>query len=308
MKSLRELLRAPETTYLLEAHDGLSARIVAQAGYPAIWASGLAIASSLGLRDANEASWSQILDVVEMIVAAAGVPVLMDADSGYGDFNSFRRVVAHAERRGVAGVCVEDKLFPKENSFVGDEQPLADQEEFCGKLRAGLDTRTSDEFVVVARTEALVSGRGLTEALRRAEAYRRAGADAILVHSKSRTPSEVLTFAREWAERCPLVIVPTTYASADPTAFENAGISTVIWANHMVRASIAAMSALARELRLRRTSIAVQTPLIELEDLFSLLDYDELARATQLYTPSQVPRTDLSEYENARKRTLETRS
>ena len=175
---LRSLLLAPELTFLMEAHDGLSAKIVEEAGFPAIWASGLTVSAALGVRDSNEASWTQVLEVLEFMADATSVPILLDGDTGYGNFNNVRRLVRKLCQRGVAAVCLEDKLFPKTNSFIGDHQPLADVDEFCGKIKAGKDSATESDFSIVARVEALIAGRGLDEALRRAEAYHAAGADA----------------------------------------------------------------------------------------------------------------------------------
>ena len=111
----------------MEAHNGLSARIVEEAGFRGIWASGLSISAALGVRDNNEASWTQVLEVVEFMSDATHIPILLDADTGYGNFNNMRRLVKKLEQRGVAAVCIEDKLFPKTNSFINSErQPLAD--------------------------------------------------------------------------------------------------------------------------------------------------------------------------------------
>ena len=181
---LRNILTTTPLSFLMEAHSGLSAKIAEEAGFEAIWASGLTISASLGLRDSNEASWTQVLEVLEYMADAVRVPILVDGDTGYGNFNSVRRLVRKLGERGIAGVCIEDKLFPKTNSFIGEGQPLADVAEFCGRIRAGKDSQTDDAFTIVARTEALISGRGMDEALRRAEAYHAAGADAILIHSK----------------------------------------------------------------------------------------------------------------------------
>jgi len=198
----------------MEAHNGLSARIVREAGFSGIWASGLSISAQLGVRDNNEASWTQVVDVLEFMADASDLPILLDGDTGYGNFNNMRRLVRKLEQRGIAGVCIEDKQFPKTNSFLnGERQPLADIAEFAGKIAAGKDTQHDPNFSIVARVEALIAGWGMEEALRRAEAYRRAGADAILIHSKLSKPDEILTFAREWAGRGPLVIVPTKYYS-----------------------------------------------------------------------------------------------
>src|SRR6202034_756203 len=206
---LREMLQSAELEFLMEAHNGLSARIVKEAGYKGIWASGLSISAQFGVRDNNEASWTQVVDMLEFMADASDLPILLDGDTGYGNFNNMRRLVKKLEQRGIAGVCIEDKQFPKTNSFInGEAQPLADMDEFCGKITAGKDSQSDPNFSIVARVEALIAGWGMEEALKRAEAYRRAGADAILIHSKLSKADEIVTFAREWARRSPLVTVP----------------------------------------------------------------------------------------------------
>ena len=143
------------------------------------------------MRDNNEASWTQLLEILEFMTDATSIPMLLDGDTGYGNFNNVRRLVRKLCQRGVAAVCIEDKLFPKTNSFLGSGQPLADIDEFCGKIKAGKDSQSDDNFSIVARVEALISGLWIKEALRRAEAYYEAGADAILIHSKKRDADEI---------------------------------------------------------------------------------------------------------------------
>ena len=158
-KKLKELIKSKDLLFLMEAHNGLSAKIVEEAGFEGIWGSGLTISAALGVRDNNEASWTQVLEVLEFISDATSVPLLFDGDTGYGNFNNMRRVVQKLEQRGIAGVCIEDKLFPKTNSFIsGDRQPLADIDEFAGKIRAGKDTQGDPDFCIVARVEALITG------------------------------------------------------------------------------------------------------------------------------------------------------
>ncbi len=246
---LRQMLHSAELEFLMEAHNGLSARIVREAGFKGIWASGLTISAQFGVRDNNEASWTQVVDMLEFMADASDLPILLDGDTGYGNFNNMRRLVRKLEQRGIAGVCIEDKQFPKTNSFLnGERQPLAAIEEFVGKIAAGKDTQQDANFSIVARVEALIAGWGMEEALRRAEAYRLAGADAILIHSKLSKPDEIVTFSKEWARRSPLVIVPTRYYSTPTEVFRQAGISTVIWANHLVRAAASAMQSVAKEI------------------------------------------------------------
>ncbi|HTO84475.1 MAG TPA: phosphoenolpyruvate mutase [Methylomirabilota bacterium] len=286
--ALRAAIHAPVLTFLMEAHSGLSAKIVEEAGFAGIWASGLAISTSLGLRDSNEASWTQVLEVLEFMTDATRLPVLVDGDTGYGNFNNVRRLVRKLCQRQVAGVCIEDKLFPKTNSFVGERQPLADIDEFCGRIKAGKDSQSDDDFVLVARTEALISGHGLDEALRRAEAYHAAGADAILIHSKQKTAAEIVAFAERWANRCPLVIVPTTYYATPTSAFRQAGISTVIWANHNLRASISAMRDTCRRIREDESLHETEGRVAGLQDVFRLVGNAELEAAERRYLPGRA--------------------
>jgi phosphoenolpyruvate phosphomutase len=117
---LRELFEGPELGYLMEAHNGLSAKIVQEAGFKAIWASGLSISAALGVRDNNEASWTQVLDVMDFMTECTDIPILLDGDTGYGNFNNMRRLVKKLEQIGIAGVCIEDKVFPKRNSLLDD--------------------------------------------------------------------------------------------------------------------------------------------------------------------------------------------
>lgn len=281
----QQLLERPGTDVIMEAHNGLSARIVEEAGFDGIWASGLAISAALGVRDANEASWTQVLEVVEFMADATELPILLDADTGYGNFNNVRRLVRKLEQRGVAAMCIEDKLFPKTNSFIGEQQPLADMEEFAGKIRAAKDAQEDPDFAVVARTEAFISGWGLDEALRRAEAYHLAGADAILVHSKRTDPLEVMDFMRYWGSTCPIVIVPTTYDDTPMEVFELAKVSLVVWANQLLRSGIAAMQDMARRLHDTRSLRGIETSLVPVSEIFRLQHVDELLEAEAHYLP-----------------------
>ncbi len=287
-EQFRQMLLSPQLEFIMEAHNGLSAKIVEETGFKGIWASGLTISSALGVRDSNEASWTQVMEVLEFMADATSIPIMLDGDTGYGNFNNFRRLVRKLEQRGVAAVCIEDKLFPKTNSFLGSNQPLADIDEFCGKIKAGKDSQTDDSFSVVARIEALISGWGMDEALRRAEAYHAAGADAVLIHSKKSVGDEILTFGREWANRCPVVIVPTTYATTTPTdRFRDVDISMIIWANHNLRAAINAMRDTSRRIFEEECLNNVEGRVANLGDVFGLAGNKELAEAEDRYLASR---------------------
>lgn len=285
---LRALLQSPDLEFLMEAHNGISARIVEEAGFKGIWASGLAISAQFGVRDNNEASWTQVVDMLEFMADVTQIPILLDGDTGYGNFNNMRRLVKKLEQRGIAGVCIEDKVFPKTNSFIdGERQALCNVEEFCGKLKAGKDSQSDPDFRIVARTEALIAGWGLEEALHRAEAYQQAGADAILIHSKHSRPDEILAFAERWDRRLPVIIVPTKYYSTPTQVFRRAGISLAIWANHMIRAAAAQMTTIAREVQASETVINIEDRIAPVEEIFRLQGADELGRAEQRYLASR---------------------
>ncbi|MBX3219580.1 MAG: phosphoenolpyruvate mutase [Labilithrix sp.] len=285
--ALKNMLKGSGLQFLMEAHNGLSAKIAEEAGFEGIWGSGLSISAALGVRDNNEASWTQVLEVVEFMADATSVPILLDGDTGYGNFNSARRLVTKLEQRGVAGVCIEDKLFPKTNSFIrGTAQPLADMHEHAGKIRAMKEAQRDEDFVVVARVEALIAGHGLEEALKRGEEYRKAGADAVLIHSSKKNAAEILAFSKEWGDRLPLVIVPTKYYTTPTDVFREAGnIKIVIWANHLMRSALATMQATAKQIFADQSLMNVEEKVAPLADVFRLQGESELEQAEKAYLP-----------------------
>lgn len=286
-KQLRELIQSKELSFIMEAHNGLSAKIVEEAGFKGIWASGLSISASLGVRDNNEASWTQIMDIMEFMSDATSIPILLDGDTGYGNFNNMRRLVRKLEQRDIAGVCIEDKLFPKTNSFIGGEaQPLADIDEFCGKIRAAKEAQSDPYFNVVARVEAFIAGWGVEEALRRAEAYRLAGADALLIHSKRFDSSDIDQFMARWDNRHPIIIVPTKYYSTPTDHFRDMGISISIWANHNVRSSIAAMQKTTKQIFADESLHNVEDFIVPVSEIFRVQGADELIEAEKKYLPT----------------------
>ena len=286
----KQMLQSNQVEFIMEAHNGLSAKIVEEAGFKGIWGSGLAISAALGVRDNNEASWTQVVEVVEFMSDATTIPLLLDADTGYGNFNNVRRLVRKLEQRHIAAMCMEDKLFPKTNSFInGEAQPLARIDEFVGKIKAAKDTQEDPDFCVVARVEAFIAGWGLGEALKRAEAYYNAGADAILMHSKIATADQILSFMAEWQDTCPVVIVPTMYYDTPTSVFEEAGVSLVIWANHLLRSSIKAMQETADRIHTDRSLQAVEKEVVPVKEIFRLQNAAELKQAEKEYLPAGGP-------------------
>jgi phosphoenolpyruvate phosphomutase len=282
----KQMLTSPELEFICEAHNGLSAKIAEEAGFKGLWGSGLSISAAMGVRDNNEASWTQVLEVLEFMADQTKVPILLDADTGYGNFNNMRRLVQKLEQRDIAAACIEDKIFPKTNSFIkGEAQPLAEIDEFCGKIKAGKDAAKDDDFCIVARTEAFISGWGLEEALKRCEAYRLAGADAVLVHSKLAVADEIFAFMKEWDNRLPVVIVPTKYYATPTDLFREAGISLIIWANHNLRTAINAMKEMSAHLFKHQSLAAIEKSLPTVEEIFRLQGMDEYEKWEKAYLP-----------------------
>ncbi len=291
-RQFRNLLVSEQLEFICEAHNGLSAKIVQEAGFRGIWASGLSISAQFGVRDNNEASWTQVLENLEFMSDATTIPILLDGDTGYGNFNNMQRLVRKLEQRRIAAVCIEDKLFPKTNSFIkGDAQPMADMHEFCGKIKAGKDAQTDPDFCIIARVQAFICGWGLAEALRRAEAYRQAGADGILIHSALSVPDEILSFKQEWGNRCPVVIVPTKYYATPTEVFRQHGFSMVIWANHLLRSAVTAMQKTARTLKKQEHLLSIEDKVAPVSEIFRLQNAAELQDAEDRYLPRGTENT-----------------
>lgn len=224
-RKLRELLESNEVIRVMGAHNGLSAKLAEQAGFDAIWASGLEISATYAVPDANILTMTENLQAAVVLNQATSIPIICDCDSGYGNVNNVIRMVKEYERNGIAGICMEDKQFPKLNSFINGSQKLTPINEFTGKIRAAKDTQKNPDFVVIARIEALIAGHGMEEALERAFAYEAAGADAILIHSKMKEPDEIQQFVQSFKGSVPIVIVPTTYPNITVNELKELGIN-----------------------------------------------------------------------------------
>lgn len=240
---LRELLTTKKNTKIVGAHNGLSAKLVERAGFDGVWASGLEISASYGIPDASLISMNQFLEAARSMNEVIDIPIVADCDTGYGNAMNVMYLVQRYEEAGIAGVSIEEKKFPKDNSLLaGGRQELLRVEEFEGKIEAAKSAQKNPDFMVIARVEALIAGWGQEEAQMRAHRYAEAGADAILIHSKSSDPGEVLEFINNWDLDVPLVLVPTNYPSLTEKDIEELGkVKLVIYANHGLRAAIKAM-------------------------------------------------------------------
>ncbi|MFC1621026.1 isocitrate lyase/phosphoenolpyruvate mutase family protein [Candidatus Omnitrophota bacterium] len=291
-KILRKLFKEKDIVSIVGAHDGLSAKLVEYCGFDAVWASGLEISTSYAVPDANILTMSQYLERASEANDAVSIPVVADCDTGYGNSNNVMHMVRRYEAAGIAAVCIEDKKFPKVNSlFLGGRQELAPIAEFVGKITAAKNTQVSNSFMVIARVEALIAGAGEKEALLRAEKYVEAGADAILIHSKSKKYDEIVSFAKKWDKRAPLVIVPTTYPSimADLSKEElsGLGIKMLIYANHGLRASIKATVQVLKEIKSSGGIHNIDEKIAPLDEVFKLQGIIDMKQQEQKYLKSE---------------------
>ncbi len=240
---LRELFTKKKLTRIVGAHNGLSAKLVERGGFDGVWASGLEISASYGIPDASLVSMYQFLEAARSMNEVIDIPIVADCDTGYGNATNVMYMVKRYEEAGIAAVSIEEKKFPKDNSLLaGGRQELLRVEEFEGKIEAAKSAQKNSAFMVIARVEALIAGWGQEEAQMRAHRYAEAGADAILIHSKSSDPGEVLEFINNWDLDVPLVLVPTNYPSLKEKDIEALGkVKMVIYANHGLRAAIKGM-------------------------------------------------------------------
>ena len=284
-EGLKRLIGSKRPVRAMAAHSPLSARLAEEAGFEAIWASGFELSALYGLPDASLVSMTQHLDMTRAICRACQLPVIADLDTGFGNaVNVIHAVQSYAEA-GVAAVVIEDKFFPKMTSLIeGGRQDLVTIAEFEGKIRAAADVAGPAGPLIIARTEALISGRGEQEALTRAHAYAGAGADLILVHSKGQTPEEIVSFCRSWNGSVPLVLVPTTYPElglSELAALSNVAI--VIYGNHAVRACVQAMQQTFSVILADGNSLAADKQIATVEEVFRLQGMDEIKRQEQEY-------------------------
>ncbi len=250
-RQLRTLMAKKDLVVGVGAGTALEAKLIERAGFDFVWSSSLGISASYAVPDASLISMSQYLQAARAMNEVIGIPIVADCDTGYGNANNVIYATKLFEQAGIAGMSIEDKQFPKDNSLLeGGRQVLADMEEFAGRIMAAKDAQRSENFVVIARVEALIAGWGQEEALKRAHRYVEAGADCILIHSKATSPDEIVEFIQAWELESPLVLVPTTYATLTEQTIRDLGkVRLVIYANHPLRAAVRAMEETLREIR-----------------------------------------------------------
>lgn len=278
-RRLREQLQdGPVVT--IGAHDAMSAQLIEEAGFDAVWVSGFGVSTmTYAMPDLNLMTMSEALEAAIRIDGATTLPVVADCDNGFGGFGNVVRTVREYERAGIAGICIEDNLFPKRNSLLQKEvkRPLIDPVEQARRIRAGKEEQDTDEFVIIARVEALIAGHGVDAACERADAYVEAGADAVLIHSRDKTLKEIEDFLDQWqgVGSVPLVAVPSLFPSFTAEELREKGFNMVIFANHPMRAAIKATEDALRIMAEHRRVDILDDMISPLEHVFGLVQTQE---------------------------------
>jgi len=270
----------------MEVHNGLGA-LIAEAttavrpsgqavAFDAVWSSSLTSSVSKGKPDIEAVDTTARLALVEDVLEVSNLPVLYDGDTG-GPPELFKFTIKTLERKGVSACIIEDKTGLKQNSLFGTDrvQQLEDIDIFCEKLHQGHVTKTQEDFMIIARLEALIAGLGEEEALKRAKAYIAAGADGIMIHSKEKNPDEVISFLdkyREFKDKVPVVAVPTTYNSITEDELVKHGVHVCIYANQMLRAAYPSMVQVTKSILTHGRSQEADSTLMPVKDILTLVD------------------------------------
>ena len=253
------------------AFDAMSAKLVETCGFDAIWAGSFAISATHALPDASILTMTEFLNVASNMEEACSIPIIADCDTGFGGPSNVSHMVKKYEIAGIAAVCIEDKTFPKQNSFLeNSKQELLPEKEFVSKIIAGKEAKENPNFMLIARTEALISGMGMKEAIKRANAYEKAGADAILIHSKRDSPEEVFEFSESWGGTLPLVVVPTSFPTVKLDELISHKIKMIIYANQTLRATHAVILKVLEQLKNSTSINDISVDMTTMQEIFLL--------------------------------------
>ena len=273
---LRKKLEGNSIIKVGGAFDAMSAKLVENNGFDAVWAGSFAISAVHALPDASILTMTEFFDAASNMSSTCEIPIIADCDTGYGGPSNVHHMVQKYENAGISSVCIEDKTFPKQNSLLENgKNDLLSEKEFVAKILAAKEARNDQNFLIIARVEALISGAGMNEALKRATAYENAGADAILIHSKQNTPDEIFEFTDSWKGSAPIVAIPTTYDSVKISELGSHKIKMVIYANQTLRVAHMAMTRLLKELIKADHISDVKDEISSMQDIFNLQEmYD----------------------------------
>jgi len=275
------------------AFDVMSAKLAEMNDFDAVWASGFGISSARALPDAGILTMTELLDAVTFMAEACNIPVIADCDTGYGGPNNVAHLVRKFENAGIAGICIEDKTFPKENSLFKDgKQEMIAKKDFVAKLVAAKNAKKSNDFIIIGRTEALIADLGVEEALERATAYEKAGADIIFVHSRKKDPDEIFEFYEKWKGKIPIMAVPTAFPTVTLDELKSRGVQMVVFAHQTTLAAFAAISDVVKQMSKIKSLDDLETKLASMDDLFKLQGMHKI-REHEYFIEEEVKKLDL---------------
>jgi len=280
-KRLRRLIEAKPIIRIMEAHNALSALIVENmksdtgVEYDGMWSSSLTDSTSKGKPDIEAVDVSTRINTINEIFEVTTKPMIYDADTG-GIAEHFAFTVRTLERTGVSAVIIEDKTGLKKNSLFGNDvvQTQDTIENFCQKIKTGKKAQITDDFMIIARIESLILEKGMDDAITRAKAYIEVGADGIMIHSRQKSPNEILEFCtilREYNENIPIVVVPTSFNQITAKELGEAGVNVVIYANHMLRAAYPGMMKVAKSILVNDRSLEAEKELLSINEILELI-------------------------------------
>lgn len=282
---LKKLLKMVDVVKTIEVHSGLTGLIAEKTviaddehidQFDAMWISSLCDSTEKGKPDIELVDMTSRFRTIADIMEVTTKPIIFDGDTG-GIAEHFVYTVRSLERMGVSAIIIEDKIGLKKNSLFGTEveQTQDDIGHFCEKIRAGKNAQLSDDFMIIARIESLILEKGMDDALERAFAFRDAGADGIMIHSRKKEPDEILEFCDKFREKdseTPIVAVPSSYNTITEEELSEHGVNIVIYANQLLRAAFPAMQHAAKSILKHRRAHEIDEDLLSIKDIITLID------------------------------------
>ena len=281
---LKRLLDSKKLVKVLESHSPLSGLIAENIKiekkrstdqFDAMWSSSLTDSSVKGKPDNQALDFSSRFAGLGDMLDVTSKPLIFDADNG-GRLEHLSFTIRTLERLGVSAIMIEDKIGLKKNSLFKDQSGAKQDsiKDFCKKINLIKKTRNSKDFLIGARIESFILGKGLNDGLKRAKAYSEAGADLILIHSKEKTPKEIFSFSKIFKKTKyfkPLVAVPSTYSKTSEKMLIQNGFKIVIYANHMLRAAYPAMQNVAKNILKNQRSFEVEKKISTVSEVINLI-------------------------------------
>ena len=284
LKSLRRMLEVKPLLIFLDIHNALSALIIENTyvdtankrrEFDGMWGSSLTESTAKGKPDTEAVDVSARMTSLNEVLEVTTKPIIYDGDTG-GQTEHFVFTVRTLERLGISAVIIEDKTGLKKNSLFGTDvaQTQDTIDNFCYKIKEGKKAQTTEDFMIIARIESLIMGKGVDDAFTRAKAYLEAGADGIMIHSREKTPDEIFEFCKLYNKlenRKPLVAVPSSYNKVTEEELQANGVNIVIYANHLLRSAYPAMVGTAKSILEHRRSAECDTKMLSIKEILELI-------------------------------------